>query len=572
MNPFERAVAEIVAPQSGLDAAEVARLLEVPRDPKLGDYAFPCFQLAKREKKAPPVIAADLAKRVEPKGLVLSVEAAGPYVNFRVDGTKRAALVLGAVLKEGGRYGESDEGKGRTVAIDFSSPNIAKPFSIAHLRSTVIGHALYNVHRALGWTCVGINHLGDWGTQFGKMMVAYRRWWDSMPATETDPVRKLLALYVRFHEEAERDKSLEEEGRAWFKKLEDGEKEARDLWKRLTDLSLKEFQRIYDRLGIRFDHFTGEAFYNDKLDAALEKIEAKGITKISEGALVVDLEEWGMPPALLRKSDDATLYMTRDLAALEYRHDQYRFDRALYVVGSDQILHFRQLFKVAELMGWTWAEGARHVNFGLYRFKEGKMSTRQGRVVFLEEVLDRAVELAAATIREKNPDLKDAERIAEEVGLGAVVFNDLKTGRTKDVVFDWEQVLSFEGRTGPYLQYTAARIASILRKHGAPPDPGADLSLLAEPEEKEIVRSLERFPSAIAAAAEECEPSKLANALLDLGEFFNAYYNRGNQDASLRVLTPDERMKSARIVLAAAVLQVMKKGLDLLGMRTPEEM
>lgn len=570
MNPFEKEIADIVGEKTGLAAEDVAKLLEVPRDAALGDYAFPCFQLAKARRSAPPAIAADLAKVLAPRGLVIEVKAAGPYLNFRVDRTRLASLVIERVLSEGERYGDSAAGGGKTVVIDFSSPNIAKPFSIAHLRSTVIGHALYRIHRALGWNAVGVNHLGDWGTQFGKMMVAYKRWWDS--ATEPDPVRRLLALYVRFHEEAGRDKSLEDEGRAWFKKLEDGDPEARALWKQLTELSLKEFQRIYDRLGIRFDHFTGEAFYNDKLDAALEEIEKKGITKMSEGALVVDLEEFGMPPALLRKSDEATLYMTRDLAALKYRFDTFRFDRALYVVGSDQILHFRQLFKVAELMGWTWAAGARHVNFGLYRFKEGKMSTRQGRVVFLEEVLDKAVELARETIQAKNPELAHPEKIAEQVGLGAVVFNDLKTGRTKDVVFDWEQVLAFDGKTGPYVQYTYARIASILRKAGAAPGAKADLSLLAEPEEKELLRAMERFPAAIAQAADECEPYKVANSLLEIAELFNTYYNRGNQDAALRVLTPDEKVRSARIALAEAVRIVLKKGLSLLGVETPEEM
>ncbi|MBI1851967.1 MAG: arginine--tRNA ligase [Planctomycetes bacterium] len=558
-------VATALASASGLPVSEVDGLLTWPPPGVAADFAFPCFTLAKTLRKAPPAIATEIAAKITSGGIVVSAAALGGYVNVRTDPGKQSARVIAQALREGDRYGMSTEGAAKTIVIDYSSPNIAKPFSIAHLRSTVIGRALVNVYRALGYTVVGVNHLGDWGTQFGKLITAFKAWGDEKQLEER-PIRYLLELYVKFHAEVKSKPELDDDARRWFKRLEDGDADARALWQRFRDLSLTEFNRVYDMLGVTFDRFSGEAFYNDRLDATVARVEAKGLATRSQDALVVDLEPYGMPPCLLRKADDATLYATRDLAAAYYRHEQFQFHKNLYVVGSDQTLHFRQLFKVLELLGEPWAASCVHVPFGLIQFKDGKMSTREGKVVFLEEVLAKAVELAADIIREKNPELASRGDVAKAVGIGAVVFNDLKNRRIKDVLFDWNELLNFDGKTGPYLQYTHARAASILRKAGAlsstPP-----YERLVEPEESAVVKLVGQFPDRIRAAADEYEPSMVSQHLLDLAEAFNTYYNHH------RILLDDDApLREARLALTASVKQVLKNGLSLLGVVALEEM
>jgi arginyl-tRNA synthetase len=559
-------VASALASASGLSASEVDGLLGWPPAGVAADFAFPCFPLAKTLRKAPPAIAQEVAAKVTTGGLIVSAVALGGYVNVKTDPGRQASRVLGQALREGDAYGRSAEGAGKTVVIDFSSPNIAKPFSIAHLRSTVIGRALVNVYRALGYTVVGVNHLGDWGTQFGKLITAFKAWGDEKEL-EARPIRYLLELYVKFHAEVKSKPELDDDARRWFKRLEDGDAEARALWQRFRDLSLTEFNRVYEMLGVTFDRFSGEAFYNDRLDATVAMVEKKGLATRSQDALVVDLEAYGMPPCLLRKADDATLYATRDLAAAYYRHEQFQFAKNLYVVGSDQTLHFRQLFKVLELLGEPWAASCVHVPFGLIQFKDGKMSTREGKVVFLEEVLQKAVELAQEIIREKNPELAGHADVAKAVGIGAIVFNDLKNRRIKDVMFDWNEILNFDGKTGPYLQYTHARAGSILRKAGAPKLGDVRFERLVEVEESAVVKLVGQYPDKLRAAAEENEPSLVSIHLLDLAEAFNTYYNHH------RILLDDDApLREARLALTASVKQVLKNGLGLLGVVALEEM
>ncbi len=555
-----------LAELTGLPPEEVR--LETPRDASLGDLAFPCFPLARSMRQAPPKIAADLAERL---GDLPEVEgrAVGPYLNFTIDRGALARTVVGAVLEQGEAYGGSDEGAGKTIVIDLSSPNIAKPMSVGHLRSTVIGAALQRIFDALGYRTVGINHIGDWGSQFGKLVAAIDRWGDTVDL-ESDPIKALLALYVRYHEEEANDHSLEEEARAAFRELESGEEgEVRRTWRRITELSLREFDKLYERLNVRFDEVRGESFYEPYLDSTVERIQAAGVTKVSEGALVVDLTSLdpNMPPCLLRKSDGTTLYATRDLAAALHRWELYEFHRALYVVGGEQRLHFRQLKGVLHRMGLDWESRMEHVDFGMLRLPEGKMSTRKGRVVFLDDVLDRAAEEARRIIAEKNPDLADADAIAEQVGIGAVIFNDLKRERIKDVEFVWEEVLTFEGETGPYVQYTHARLASILRKaaaEGGVDEGAADLARLADA--APILARLGRFPDVLRSAGEHAEPSEITQYLLALCREVNSWY------AEHRVLGVEAPLSAARLLLIRASKSVVANGLRLLGLAAPEEM
>ncbi len=563
MQQFKEEIGRLLSVHAGLDEAQVFADLEVPPSPELGDFAFPCFKLAKSFRMAPPRIAADLAQKIPPGSFFERVEAKGPYLNFFCNRGLLAALAIRAVLTEKENYGRRESGRGRTVVIDYSSPNIAKPFGIGHLRSTIIGQALYRIFSALGYHCVGINHLGDWGTQFGKMIAAYLRWGEEA-SLSADPIRHLYDLYVRFHSEAETDQALEDEGRAWFKKLEDGDETARSLWQRFRDLSLLDFRRVYKMLGVEFDAYQGESFYNEMLDDTIRLIEEAGLARLSEGALIVDLEDEGLPPCLLRKQDGATLYATRDLCAAIWRQHTYRFDLALYVVGADQALHFRQLFAVLKKLGYSWAENCHHVPFGLIRFRDGKMSTRQGKLVFLEDVLNRAVELAGAIISEKNPGLSDKETVARQVGTGAIIFGDLYNDRVKDIEFDWDKVLDFSGETAPYIQYSHARICSILRKAGK--FDGGDPSLLLLEEEQAVARTLTRFPEAIERAAETYRPSVVARYLVDLAREFNRFYHQ------CPVLQAQEDVKKARLLLIDAVRQVLVNGLCLLGIAAPEEM
>jgi len=565
MNPFVQEIVKSIAAHMDLSEEEIAGQIALPPNPEMGEYAFPCFVLAKTMRKAPAVIAEELAGKVKPGVLIRAVRNAGPYLNFEVKRDRLAAFVLGEIFEQGERYGTSDEGSGKTVVIDYSSPNIAKPIGIHHLRTTAIGHALYRIYEALGYRCIGINHLGDWGTQFGTVIVAYKRWGQE-GLLKKAPIHYLLELYIKFHQEAEKDPSLEDEARGWFVKLEHGDEEATALWRLFRDLSLEELKRIYEQIGVRFDFYWGESFYNEMLDDTIAAMEAKGLLRESEGALIVDLSPHGLPPYLIRKRDGATLYQTRDIAAAFYRHERFGFSKMLYVVGAQQNLHFQQLFKVLELMGCPWVKDCAHVNFGTMRFKDGRMSTREGKIVFLEEVFERAVALTQAIIEEKNPDLKDKNKVARDVGIGAVLFADLSTRRIKDVAFDWDEVLNFDGETGPYVQYTHARFCSVLRKYGKLIEVDVDFSLLKAKEELAVVRLLEGFPRTVKAAADQYEPSLIARHLLDLSTEANRFYN------TCRVMGEDEALTRARILLVAAVKTVLAKGLVLLGMKAPEEM
>ena len=542
--------------------------IESPRDPELGDFAFPCFPLAKIKKEAPPKIAAELAQELSAELEGITAEATGPYLNFRVDRDALSKSILTTIAAQGAAFGGGNEGDGKTVVIDFSSPNIAKPMHVGHLRSTILGAALQRIHELLGYRTVGINHIGDWGSQFGKLVVALKRWGDTVDI-EGEPIRALLALYVRFHEEVETDEDLAEEARAAFRELESGEEgEVRKTWRRLTELSLAEFQKIYDRLGVGFDFVRGEAYYEPYLDQTVERIEAAGITEESEGALIVDLSsiKKNMAPCLLRKTDGTTLYATRDLAALFLRWEEFAFDRALYVVGSEQRLHFRQLKGVLHRMELDWEKRVEHVDFGLLKLAEGKLSTRQGKVVFLDELLDRAVTEAKRIIDEKNPDLEGAETVAEQVGVGAVVFHDLKKERVKDVVFDWNEVLSFEGETGPYVQYSHARMASILRKAGGAPDLDT-LDWARLEDSAPLLLMLGRYPDVLRRAAENAEPSMISQYLLETCRALNAWY------VGHRVLVDDDdALRNARLALVAGAKTVLQNGLGLLGVAAPEEM
>lgn len=544
----------------------VYNMLETPPNPAMGDVAFPCFQLAKALRKAPPMIAAELAEQISGAPLK-EVKAVGPYVNLFLDQEIVAQQVIRTVLSQGKAYGDSDLGKGRNVPIDLSSPNIAKPFSMGHLRSTVIGNAIANIMEKQGYKPVRINHLGDWGTQFGKLIVAYKLWGDE-EKVKAEPIKELLSLYIRFHEEAENDPSLEDQGREWFKKLEDGDAEAEHLWTWFRDESLKEFMKIYDLMNVSFDSTNGEAFYNDKMDRVVQLLEEKGLLTESDGAQVVTLDEYDMPPSLIKKSDGATLYATRDLAAALYRHETYDFAKAVYVVGNEQRLHFQQLYKVLEKMGYPWAANMHHIPFGMMLKDGKKMSTRKGKVVLLEEVLAQAIADVQKVIEEKNPTLANKEEVSRQVGVGAVIFHDLKNYRLNDINFSWEEMLTFEGETGPYVQYTHARACSLLRKGSY--QPGSQDSLapgaLDSKEAWAVVTLLNAFPDVVERAGDNFDPSLIGKYVIDLAQVFNKFY------ANVRILAEEEEIKASRLQLVSAVTIVLKEGLRLLGLAAPEEM
>lgn len=569
MDHYKKEIGRALAPLVELAVPRVVELLEEPPEPAMGDLAFPCFTLAARQKQSPAAIAAALGRSLSGERGVFWEKAAprGPYLNFYLDYPVFSDDILKRVLAGGPDYGKSDRGRGEVIVIDYSSPNICKPFGIGHIRSTVIGHALSLILESQGCRCIGINHLGDWGTQFGKMIVAYKRWGDDQKLKQ-DPVNYLYYLYVRFHQEAEADPALEEEARLWFKRLEKGEAEAVTYWELFRRLSLENYEQVYDLLGIRFSYHHGESHYNDMLDDTIRFVQEKGIAQESEGALIVDLERYGLPPAMLRKKDGATLYLTRDLAAALYRKRTFNFTRALYVVGAEQTLHFQQMVKVLELLGLSWAKECIHVPFGLIRFKEGRMSTRKGKMILLADVLQRAINLAREIIEEKNPTLANKESAARAVGLGAVRFGDLSNDRIKDIEFDWEKVLDFSGETAAYIQYAHARICSILRRAGLDePDwfEGAG-GHLGQVEERALVKTLAAFPEKISDAAGSYRPSILARYLIDVARDFNRFYHE------CPVLVDQQELRRARLLLIAAVRRVLKNGLGLLGIAAPGEM
>ena len=540
---------------------EVYSLLEKPKYSTQGDIAFPCFTLAKKLKKAPQLIATELNSKISNEHFD-KTEVVGPYVNFFLNRNNVSNHLLKKILMEDAAYGNLSIGKGQNVPIDMSSPNIAKPFSMGHLRSTVIGNSIANIMEKCDYKPVKINHIGDWGTQFGKLIVAYNKWGDEATVRK-QPIKELLKLYVEFHEEAKNDPSLEEEARVWFKKLEDSDKEALALWKWFRDESLKEFNKIYDLLGISFDSFNGEAFYNDKMQAVVDLIKESGLLVEDQGMQVVRLEEENLPPCLVLKTDGATLYITRDLAAALYRMNTYDFAKSIYVVGNEQSLHFKQLKAVLKKLGFAWSDDMIHVPFGLILKDGKKMSTRKGKIVLLEEVLDETIGLAERNIAEKNPNLQNKEAIAKQVGVGAVIFHDLKNDRMNSVEYSLNDMLKFEGETGPYVQYSHARACSILRKSNLQSD--KVIYSLNDDYSWEVIKLLEAFPVIIEKAYKQLEPSVIAKYAVDLSQAFNKYY--GNTHIALE----DDQLQ-ARLALVKAFTITVKESLRLLGIAAPEEM
>lgn len=535
-----------------------------PPKPEMGDLSFPCFSLAKQLKKSPAGVAKELAAslKLAPSAMVDRIEAVGPYVNFALNKVRVSEEVLREAFEKGASYGSSGQGTGKTVVIDYSSPNIAKPFHVGHLRSTIIGAALYRIYERLGYKVVGINHLGDWGTQFGKQIVALKHW------GKNEDLKDLMALnrlYVRYHQEEGAHPELETEARDWFRRQEAGDPEALGLWRAIRESSLEYFKGIYQRLGVRFDEYAGESFFNDKMEAVVQDAGAKGLTTVSDGALIVDLSKRGIEtPALLKKADGTTLYITRDLAAAQYRHKTYQFHKMLYVVGIGQALHFRQLFEVLKLMGCSWADSCAHVGFGLVH----GMSTRKGNVVYLEELLDEARDRALKYMRdnvEKRQDLEDEAGVAQAVGLAAIFFSDLSRQRVKDYTFEWDRAIAFDGDTGPYLMVAYARIAGIVRKCGLELDPKADLSNLQEPEAYALVRLVAQFGDMCQEAASVNEPSILANYLLDLAHALHSSYYK------LRVKDEGKVVAGARLYLFSVVKSVLASGMGLLGIPSLEK-
>ncbi|HFI0723798.1 TPA: arginine--tRNA ligase [Streptococcus suis] len=562
MNQKQVIAERLAAILPSLEVEAIYNLLEKPKSSEMGDIAFPAFSLAKVERKAPQAIAADIVEKLDTTGFE-NVVATGPYVNFFLDKAAISHQVLTDVITEKDQYGKLNIGQGHNVTIDMSSPNIAKPFSVGHLRSTVIGDALANIHEKLGYKPIRINHLGDWGKQFGMLIVAYKLWGDKA-AVEADPISELLKLYVRINAEAEEKPELDEEARQWFKKLEDGDPEAHELWQWFRDESLVEFNRIYDKLGVTFDSYNGEAFYNDKMDEGIQILEEKGLLQESKGARIVDLESYNLPPALIMKTDGATLYITRDMATAMYRKRTYDFVKSIYVVGQEQINHFKQLKAVLKEMDFDWSDDMTHVTFGLVTKDKKKLSTRKGNIILLEPTLDEAISRALTQIEAKNPDLENKEEVAHAVGVGAVKFYDLKTDRDNGYDFDLEAMVSFEGETGPYVQYAYARIQSILRKANFVPSAENDYKL-ADAESWDIIKHIQNFSNVVERAGDKFDPSLIAKYAINLAQAFNKYY------AHTRILDESPE-RDSRLALAYATGLVLKEALRLLGVKAPEKM
>lgn len=573
-----RIAAQAILAHTGLEEKEILSLFEVPPQPEWGDVAFPCFVLAKKFRKSPQHIALELAELVSHEE-ALTASASGAYVNITLDRSVHIPLMLAELSKAD--FLRPNIGHGQRVVIDMSSPNIAKPFGIGHLRSTVIGAALYRILGETGYVPISVNHLGDWGTQFGKQIAAYKRWGNE-EQLQHDPIGESLKLYVRFHQEAEHDPTLEDEGREWFRRLEQGDAEAQQLWEFFVEVSLGEFDRMYQRLNITFDHVLGESFYNDKMQAVIDQLRAKGLLEESDGALVVRLEDEELPPCLILKKDGTTIYPTRDLATAIYRHEVMKADRLLYVVGGEQKLHFQQVFAVLKHAGEAWAEQCEHVPFGLMRFAGKKMSTRRGKVVKLEEVLDEAIARAQAIITQKNPDLQEQQAVAEDVGIGAIIFGDLKNNRLNEVDFSLEEALTFEGETGPYVQYTHARIRSLLEKAHARADVdvitnSSDNALVQDSHSRDLndisdemfgdagwalLKQLDRYHGQLIRAARQLEPSVIARFALDTAQAFNRFY------AKERIVDGGRW----RIQLAEQTADILACALQLLGLKAPNRM
>jgi len=559
---YKKLVADNISSALGIEKEEVLRSIEIPPKQEMGDFAFPCFQLAKTLRKAPNMIAAELKEKLDiPE--IERIEVMGPYVNFFLNKSIYLEGVVKKVLEDGSEYGSSSFGEGKTVIVEYSSPNIAKPFHVGHLFTTVIGNSLSRIFKFQGFTTERINHLGDWGTQFGKLISGYERWVDK-EKLQKSPIEELNRIYVKFHEEAEKDPSLDIEARQHFKNLEDGKEYEVALWKEFRTLSLMVFERVYKELGVEFDSYAGESFYGDKMDEVVDILEEKGILTESNGAKVVMLDEYNMPPTIIRKADGATIYATRDLAAAIYRKRTYDFHKNIYVVGTPQALHFRQVFKTLSMAGFEWADDCVHVGFGLVKFPGKMMSSRKGDVVLLDDLLKEAVITAEKIIHDKNPNLADKENVARKVGIGAIIFTYLKNSREKDIIFDWDEILSFDGETGPYVQYTYARAKSILRKNEMAEK--SDLTLLNAQEEFELSKTLEGFSSAVKVAMEKYEPSIITRYVLQVAKDFNKFYN------NCQINSAEEQLKNARLHLVKATTIVIQNALELLGIETVEEM
>ena len=549
----------------GLTLEEVLGLMEVPPKPEMGDFSFPCFRLAKTMKKAPQMIASDIKESIGEVDFLDDIQVLGAYLNFYVNKEIFVKSMINAAMSD--NFGGSDMGNGQTICIDYSSPNVAKNFHVGHLRSTIIGNSLYKIFTKLGYNVVRINHLGDWGTQFGKLIVAYKAWGNE-EAVKNDGVAELMKLYVKFHEEAEKNPELNDEARAWFNKMENGDEEALKIWQWFKDISLIEYKRTYDLLGIDFDSYNGESFYRDKTNDVVNRIQSANLLTESEGAKIVNLDEYDMAPCLILKNDGSSIYATRDLAAIFYRKETYNFVKCLYVTGQEQKLHFSQVFKVVELLGNDWAKDQLvHIPYGLVSLEGAKLSTRSGNIIYAEDILLEAISKIKEIIEEKNPNIPDKDETAKKIGVGAVLFNDLYNQRIKDVSFKWEKLLNFDGETGPYVQYTHARCASILRKvENYTPETAIDYSLVTDAESIDLLKEISRFPKVVFDASEKYEPSVVARFAVDVAQSFNKFYNAN------RINVEDEAVRNARVTLVYLTKKTIKDALLLLGIECPEQM
>lgn len=559
-------IAELISKNiEGVDASDIIASIEIPPRPDMGDYAFPCFRLAKIMRKAPNMIAADIKEQIGDVDFIEKIDVAGAYLNFYIKKDIFVKTMIEAANSV--NFGCSDLGDGQTICIDYSSPNVAKNFHVGHLRTTIIGNSLYKIYSKLGYKVVRINHLGDWGTQFGKLIVAYKAW-GTKEAVEKDGIAELMKLYVKFHEEADKNPELVDEARAWFNKMENGDEEALSIWQWFKDISLVEYKRTYNLLGMDFDYYLGESFYRDKCQAVVDKVKAAGLLKESEGAMIVDLSDYDMAPCIITKKDGSSIYATRDLAAIFYRKDTYNFSKCLYVTGQEQKLHFAQVFKVAELLGNEWAKDQLvHIPYGLVSLEGAKLSTRSGNIIYAEDILKDAIAKSLEIITEKSPNLPNKEDVAKKVGVGAVLFNDLYNQRIKDVSFSWNKVLNFDGETGPYVQYTHARCCSVVRMdENFDPSAPVNYNLITEQDAIELLKEINRFPAVIKDAADKYEPSIVARFAVDVAQAFNKFYN------STRINVDDRDLKNARVMLTYLTKNTIAEALNLLGIEAPEAM
>ncbi len=564
---FKQYVTDKITELTELEKEAVEKVLETPPEEKMGDLAFPCFILAKTMRKAPPLIATELCEKFKNDENLERVEAVGGYLNFFFNRAKYESEVINAIKSAGEDWGKSTLGSGKTVLVEYSSPNIAKPFHIGHLFSTAVGNSLARIYKYLGYNVQSLNHLGDWGTQFGKLISAYKRW-GVKEVIEKDPINELLKIYVKFHDEAKQNPELEDEAREYFKLLEDGDEETTALWTYFKDISLVEFKRVYEMLGVKFDSYNGEAFYSDKMEEVVDLLRDAKLLVESDGAQVVDLSDLNMPPCIILKSDGATIYATRDIAAALYRHRTYNFDKNIYVVGTPQALHFKQIFATMQRAGWEWSKNCSHVGFGLVKLPGKSMSTRNGDVVFLEDVLNESIDKTKAIIKENNPDMEDIDEKAKKIGIGAILYTFLKNSREKDIVFSWDTMLDFEGESAPYCQYGYARGKSILRRAEGIDYSNADMSKATSDEEYSLIKHINSFSEAIISAAEKNEPFYINRYVTNLTKAFNKFYNTNpilKDDVDIEV-------KKARLAIVDVTCQVIKSALYLLGIETVESM